>query len=216
MPLRSVRMKRLTFGFHRRVWCPKCTPLSSSWRMVTTAMAVLLFSTHGCVACGCVSPDRVAGEPGARLTPADRVVLWKTDGSGCRTFEDLGSSGVLWARGFISTSEMCSQCIRWPLLPRRLGRQQSADQRVLGQADSSARDTDRMMFDRPIPARAALVALLVALLAALAPAGPPARADDSGALTDLGWVWPLDRMRIVAPFVAPAHEYGPGHRGIDI
>lgn len=73
-----------------------------------------------------------------------------------------------------------------------------------------------MMFDRPIPARAALVALLVALLAALAPAGPPARADDPVALTDLGWVWPLDRMRIVAPFVAPAHEYGPGHRGIDI
>src|SRR5215216_3515542 len=44
MPLRSVRMKRLTFGFHRRVWCPKCTPLSSSWRMVTTAMAVLLLA----------------------------------------------------------------------------------------------------------------------------------------------------------------------------
>src|SRR5690606_10561668 len=43
MPLRSVRMKRLTFGFHRRVWCPKCTPLSSSWRMVTTAMVVSLF-----------------------------------------------------------------------------------------------------------------------------------------------------------------------------
>src|SRR6218665_3040622 len=47
MPERSVRMKRLTFGFHRRVWCPKCTPLSSSWRMVTTAMAVLLLCRHG-------------------------------------------------------------------------------------------------------------------------------------------------------------------------
>ena len=43
MPERSVRMKRLTFGFQRRVWCPKCTPLSSSWRMVTTAMMALFF-----------------------------------------------------------------------------------------------------------------------------------------------------------------------------
>ena len=38
MPLRSVKMKRFIFGFQRRVWCPKWTPLSSSSRMVTTAM----------------------------------------------------------------------------------------------------------------------------------------------------------------------------------
>src|SRR5829696_5450207 len=76
MPLRSVRMKRLTFGFHRRVWCPKWTPLSSSWRMVTTAMAVLLFSTLGSAACGCVfrRTDRPASlVPGALpLTGRDR------------------------------------------------------------------------------------------------------------------------------------------------
>ncbi|GIG37838.1 hypothetical protein Cpa01nite_32190 [Cellulomonas pakistanensis] len=41
MPLRSVKMKRFILGFQRRVWCPKWTPLSSSWRMVTTAMVVL-------------------------------------------------------------------------------------------------------------------------------------------------------------------------------
>src|ERR1051325_12058132 len=40
MPLRSVKMNRFIFGFQRRVWCPKWTPLSSSWRMVTTAMVV--------------------------------------------------------------------------------------------------------------------------------------------------------------------------------
>src|SRR5689334_16186651 len=34
-------MNRFIFGFQRRVWCPKWTPLSSSWRMVTTAMVVL-------------------------------------------------------------------------------------------------------------------------------------------------------------------------------
>ncbi|GAA3987787.1 hypothetical protein GCM10022630_35690 [Thermobifida alba] len=36
MPLRSVKMKRFIFGFQRRVWCPKWTPLSSNWRIVTT------------------------------------------------------------------------------------------------------------------------------------------------------------------------------------
>src|SRR5690242_1651221 len=41
MPLRSVMMKRFIFGFQRRVWCPKWTPLSRSWRMVTTAMVIL-------------------------------------------------------------------------------------------------------------------------------------------------------------------------------
>src|SRR6476661_6819844 len=44
MPLRSVMMKRFIFGFQRRVWCPKWTPLSRSWRMVTTAMPCLLVS----------------------------------------------------------------------------------------------------------------------------------------------------------------------------
>src|SRR3954451_2876180 len=47
MPLRSVMMKRFIFGFQRRVWCPKWTPLSRSWRMVTTAMCecFVLFSS---------------------------------------------------------------------------------------------------------------------------------------------------------------------------
>src|SRR5918993_3684494 len=34
-------MKRFIFGFQRLVWCPKWTPASSSWRMVTTATVVL-------------------------------------------------------------------------------------------------------------------------------------------------------------------------------
>ena len=38
MPLRSPKMNRFIFGFQRRVWCPKCTPASSIWRIVTTAM----------------------------------------------------------------------------------------------------------------------------------------------------------------------------------
>src|SRR4051795_4895717 len=43
MPLRSVMMKRFIFGFQRRVWCPKCTPLSSNCFMLTTAIAASLF-----------------------------------------------------------------------------------------------------------------------------------------------------------------------------
>ena len=50
MPLRSVKMKRFIFGFQRRVWCPKWTPLSSSCFMVTTwlvATVGLPFSRRG-------------------------------------------------------------------------------------------------------------------------------------------------------------------------
>ncbi|WP_127474670.1 murein hydrolase activator EnvC family protein [Microbacterium sulfonylureivorans] len=31
-----------------------------------------------------------------------------------------------------------------------------------------------------------------------------------------GWAWPLTAFRLEAPFVAPAHRYGPGHRGVDL
>jgi hypothetical protein len=61
MPLRSVKMKRFIFGFQRRVWCPKWTPLSSSWRIVTTAMG-------GAFLCGCRS-----GRVVAALTRTDAV-----------------------------------------------------------------------------------------------------------------------------------------------
>ncbi|MGW9626786.1 murein hydrolase activator EnvC family protein [Microbacterium sp. NPDC055521] len=31
------------------------------------------------------------------------------------------------------------------------------------------------------------------------------------------WQWPVDGIRsVVEPFRAPAHEYGPGHRGMDV
>ncbi|GAA2397795.1 hypothetical protein GCM10010420_24830 [Streptomyces glaucosporus] len=58
MPLRSVKMKRFIFGFQRRVWCPKWTPLSSSSRIVTTAMAVSPW-------CSVVRGGRVTAVPDA-------------------------------------------------------------------------------------------------------------------------------------------------------
>ena len=42
IPLRSMKMKRFIFGFHRRAWCPKWTPDSKSCFMVTTANAFSL------------------------------------------------------------------------------------------------------------------------------------------------------------------------------
>jgi hypothetical protein len=42
-----VKMNRFIFGFQRRVWCPKWTPLSKSCRVVTTAMAAFLPCRHG-------------------------------------------------------------------------------------------------------------------------------------------------------------------------
>lgn len=53
----------------------------------------------------------------------------------------------------------------------------------------------------------ALSALVLSLL--------PAAASIPG--TGDPWRWPVDAPREVAePFLAPAHDYGPGHRGIDI
>jgi murein DD-endopeptidase MepM/ murein hydrolase activator NlpD len=44
---------------------------------------------------------------------------------------------------------------------------------------------------------------LLALVVAVSPVSP-------------SWEWPSDEVRIVAPYAAPAHAYGPGHRGVDI
>src|SRR5438270_6955473 len=43
MPLRAPKMYGFIFGFQRLVWWPKCTPASSSWRMVMPCA--------GCMAC---------------------------------------------------------------------------------------------------------------------------------------------------------------------
>lgn len=32
----------------------------------------------------------------------------------------------------------------------------------------------------------------------------------------LRWVWPVHPVRIVVAYIAPAHRFGPGHRGIDL
>jgi murein DD-endopeptidase MepM/ murein hydrolase activator NlpD len=50
--------------------------------------------------------------------------------------------------------------------------------------------------------------------------GAPARSSPEAAgeidLASLGWVWPAEGFRISRGYVAPAHEYGAGHRGVDL
>lgn len=67
---------------------------------------------------------------------------------------------------------------------------------------------------------AALLLMLV-LLGGARSAGAAVAAGDTGGApaatrTASGWVWPVLPPTVLAPWVAPAHEYGPGHRGIDL
>lgn len=63
-----------------------------------------------------------------------------------------------------------------------------------------------------------------AVVAGAANVAGAARGADAGAGADTDvdapgfpWRWPVDGARhVVEPFRAPAHDYGPGHRGMDI
>ncbi|MBD7956601.1 M23 family metallopeptidase [Microbacterium sp. Sa4CUA7] len=64
-------------------------------------------------------------------------------------------------------------------------------------------------------------ALVTAFLLVLVLAGGPAAAGAApaaavSALPVGEWAWPMAGARLEAPFRAPAHRYGPGHRGIDL
>lgn len=65
------------------------------------------------------------------------------------------------------------------------------------------------------------VLLLMAVPVAAAATPQARQADPSSTQVRLPvgqtWEWPLPApFRLERPFVAPAHEYGPGHRGIDL
>ncbi|WP_426319759.1 murein hydrolase activator EnvC family protein [Microbacterium sp. E-13] len=45
----------------------------------------------------------------------------------------------------------------------------------------------------------------------------PPPPDPGSVVLERDWAWPLHQpFRLERPFVAPAHEYGPGHRGVDL
>ncbi len=65
-------------------------------------------------------------------------------------------------------------------------------------------------------------AILVLALLLPGAAGAPAAAGTDDAPRhgeDRGredWAWPLDEFRLERAYEAPAHRYGPGHRGVDL
>jgi murein DD-endopeptidase MepM/ murein hydrolase activator NlpD len=69
--------------------------------------------------------------------------------------------------------------------------------------------------------RASTAVLVLTLLLAGA-AGARAATDTDAApetVADHGredWVWPVDEFRLERGYEAPAHRYGPGHRGVDM
>ncbi|WP_367726635.1 hypothetical protein [Microbacterium sp. LMI1-1-1.1] len=62
-----------------------------------------------------------------------------------------------------------------------------------------------------MPSLASVLGLVLAALVLVGGSPPPA--DD---LAARGWVWPVEEVRLERPFIAPAHAYGPGHRGVDL
>lgn len=60
---------------------------------------------------------------------------------------------------------------------------------------------------------AALLALTATTDAAV---GSPSRVPPVASAVDAGWQWPVDPFRLARPYQAPAHRYGPGHRGVDL
>src|SRR6478752_2608535 len=94
-------MKRFIFGFQRRVWCPKWTPLSSSWRMVTTAIAVLLLLA---VVCDGRRPPLLVPRARIRTPPPHDESLSgrETGGCACRFCEETsqrrGSAEIVGTR----------------------------------------------------------------------------------------------------------------------
>src|SRR5512144_1158476 len=214
MPLRSVKMNLFIFGFHRRVWCPKCTPLSSSCFMVTTAIAVRPPSALG------YGRSRMAPAPDAprRATPVPP--------SGHRT-ERRTSARAGWCGGRaceIGSDEPPPASVRG-CLPRCPGsrRRSRLDPQLcvaLAPSPESRRPLSpgraaRDAADMPQSRRAAPVAGLVTapvaaglfLLAAL-----PTAAD----VPSPRWRSPLDGPRVAREFAPPAAPYGPGHRGVDL
>jgi len=62
----------------------------------------------------------------------------------------------------------------------------------------------------PLGSVSAVVALVLVLTIGATSSG------GGDELAGRGWVWPVDEVQLVRRFEAPAHAYGPGHRGIDL
>ncbi|MEV8238945.1 M23 family metallopeptidase [Microbacterium testaceum] len=66
------------------------------------------------------------------------------------------------------------------------------------------------MWRSPLRSVSAAVAIVVSVMC---PAASVSATDD---LAERGWVWPVDEVQLIRRYEAPAHAYGPGHRGVDL
>lgn len=81
-------------------------------------------------------------------------------------------------------------------------------------ADTAGRPRSRR---RPLGVIVAAAILLSPVVSGIPAESASARAAPPAPdLVSLGWVWPASAFRLARPYVAPAHDYGPGHRGIDL
>lgn len=62
----------------------------------------------------------------------------------------------------------------------------------------------------------AFAALLVLTIGGLRSVDAAAALSTHASVPSVEWQWPLDDASLEHPFVAPAHDYAPGHRGIDL
>jgi murein DD-endopeptidase MepM/ murein hydrolase activator NlpD len=61
-----------------------------------------------------------------------------------------------------------------------------------------------------------IFAIALVLLLASAPASSTATTSHERPAPVGAWTWPLSTFRLERVFEAPAHRFGPGHRGIDL
>ncbi|GAA1990832.1 M23 family metallopeptidase [Microbacterium pumilum] len=81
-------------------------------------------------------------------------------------------------------------------------------------------DGYRRSLTARLAATGGILLVLVGGVVAAQPADAHLRADDAvtpaADLSDRGWRWPVGSFRLENPYRAPAHRFGPGHRGVDL
>src|SRR4051812_17598316 len=204
MPLRSVKMNRFIFGFQRRVWCPKWTPLSSSCFMLTTAMPCSLPVARG------------AGRRAPRLTrPPGGAPPWRPQRhspGGCPpgprwrlTRRRAGGGRAKSTRANGSRIEHTS--------PERSS---SPADPVVHSRRCSPPPGPCGGQSRAVPRSAPLPLLLLAVWLAF-PGAAGAAPFPAVPAPAAPWSWPLaGRPPVTRPFDAPDSPYGAGHRGVDL
>jgi murein DD-endopeptidase MepM/ murein hydrolase activator NlpD len=130
---------------------------------------------------------------------------------------------ALWARGVTLTSRVPHQCISRRLSsPARAPAPDAADVGRRSAGGTGRVDSGWMLRHRAPFVAVAILAGLIASPATALEMDRSRTAIISAGITSAGiaaagrWEWPVDRFRLVAPYVQPADRYSAGHRGLDL